>query len=277
MSGAPRWIPDWSRNQLPLENAVSFNNVVSEVLYCASGKFLNEVVSSALAAVPTHLQVCGAKVVSVGSIIKTIDRRTWRAGLNRPWSKSCASDQYALNDMSLDEVLERTVVADAYYPSTEFLTKGIASRGIKCIGIDQVGLLSPEKYELYHEAVVRALTDRRLFCTDQDHKKGLLGLGPKNGHSGNEVWMLKGSSVLHVLRPVLVDATCSHSTFDVTGDQSGLRDYWKGTVVYEYVGDCFMVGLMDGEVLDMMGEEPKRPRPAPLEDMDREFRVITLV
>ena len=50
-----------------------------------------------------------------------------------------------------------------------------------------------------------------------------------------------------------------------------------GVPTYELVGEAFVLGLMDGEVIDMLGETPKRERAAPLGDMDREFRRIGLI
>ena len=34
---------------------------------------------------------------------------------------------------------------------------------------------------------------------------------------------------------------------------------------------------MDGEVIDMLGASPERPRPLPLQDMDTQFHMIELV
>jgi hypothetical protein len=47
-----------------------------------------------------------------------------------------------------------------------------------------------------------------------------------------------------------------------------------GDRFFAYMGECFMYGLMDGEILDMMGESPRSKAPSPLEGMDREFRKV---
>lgn len=118
---------------------------------------------------------------------------------------------------------------------------------------------------------------RRLFLTEGGYVKSLLGLGWFLVEAGDQVWMLRGGGVLYILGLYFVGGTCSASTLDLTGSPSDMRDYLQGTVVYRYIGECLMVGLMDGEMLDMMGEHPTRPRPSPLKNMDENFRTITLV
>ena len=50
-----------------------------------------------------------------------------------------------------------------------------------------------------------------------------------------------------------------------------------GMPTYELVGEAFVLGLMDGEIIDMLGETPRRERPPPLADMDKDFRTIGLI
>ena len=47
-----------------------------------------------------------------------------------------------------------------------------------------------------------------------------------------------------------------------------------------FVGEVFMMGLMEGQVSEMMGKYPEKPkleRPLPLKDMANEFSNIYLV
>ncbi len=277
LPGHPRWVPEWRVYGDPLDLSAT-NKVDSENIYSASGNSCDITeVQNIPSSPPTHLKVSGVRVTRVATVVVSIERSAWRTGGQRPWPIDCASRRYAVNDMALDEVLERTVVADTCFPDAEHAMHGRACRGVDFVGFDKVRLLSPENHEIYLTALDRAWQNRMVFSTDEDYLEGLVGLGPDIAEPSDEVWMLKGGSVLYTLRPLLVDESRSHSTLDVTGDRSGLRDYWKGTVVYQYIGECFMVGLMDGEIVDMMGKEPKRSRPATLKEMDTEFRVITLV
>lgn len=72
---------------------------------------------------------------------RSIDQRAWRAGTQTPLPTACASYRYALdNDMTLDEVLERTVVADFYFQDVDHATREQVCRGIDCVGTDKVHL-----------------------------------------------------------------------------------------------------------------------------------------
>ncbi|KAF2833263.1 hypothetical protein CC86DRAFT_399895 [Ophiobolus disseminans] len=67
-------------------------------------------------------------------------------------------------------------------------------------------------------------TGRRMFCT----KGNLLGMGPKSVREGDEVWVVMGAKVPFVLRPA-----------------SGLPPR-----TYRLVGEAFVLGYMNGEVLE---------------------------
>jgi hypothetical protein len=66
---------------------------------------------------------------------------------------------------------------------------------------------------------------RRMFRTKGD----LLGMGPKSVQEGDEVWVLMGAKVPFVLRPV---------------------DGGRAPKRYRLVGEAFVLGYMDGEVLE---------------------------
>lgn len=67
---------------------------------------------------------------------------------------------------------------------------------------------------------------RLLFRTSENK----LGLGPKSTKEGDEVWLLAGTKVPYILRPV-------------------------GDKFYEFVGEAFLHGIMDGEVFRERGSE----------------------
>jgi hypothetical protein len=47
---------------------------------------------------------------------------------------------------------------------------------------------------------------------------------------------------------------------------------------YEFVGEASYPDSLNGEILlDMMGENLKRPRPSPLHEMDKEFSLVSLI
>lgn len=99
-----------------------------------------------------------------------------------------------------------------------------------------------------------------------------MGLGPHNAKAGDQVWMLKGGKVLYVLRQKVITEAVIYRSLDLSTGSSEEMVVAPDDVVYELVGECFVLGL-----LDMLGDEPRRPRPPPLCTMDREFRNIGLV
>jgi hypothetical protein len=108
-------------------------------------------------------------------------------------------------------------------------------------------------------------------CAGSSH--GLLGLSHATAKPGDELWILKGGKMPFVLRPIPMTIPSTNLT---TGETKALPVN-AGMPTYELLGEAFVLGLMDGEIIDMLGETPKRERPPPLADMDRYFRTIALI
>ena len=104
-----------------------------------------------------------------------------------------------------------------------------------------------------------------------------MGLGPEHARPSDELWILQGARVPIVLRPRVVEEQCTYGSMDLETGIGENKVIAAGETLYEIVGECFVLGLMDGEVIDMLGSPPKRPRPPPLADMDTDWRKIGLV
>jgi hypothetical protein len=76
----------------------------------------------------------------------------------------------------------------------------------------------------------KSLTMKRTFAVTQ---AGYIGLVPSYAEVGDEIWVLVGGQVLYVLRET-----------DRTKIQSK-------TKIYEFLGEAYMHGLMDGEAEDL--------------------------
>ena len=118
----------------------------------------------------------------------------------------------------------------------------------------------------------RATGGRRLFYTSA----GLMGLAVQETEIGDEIWLLRGGRVLYAPRP-LVAVEKTHAMVNLGSGDLSTTTVHLGETVYELVGEAFVLGLMDGETLEMIGESPKRPRPRSLQDMDQKFRDVRLV
>ncbi|USP73815.1 hypothetical protein yc1106_01089 [Curvularia clavata] len=102
-----------------------------------------------------------------------------------------------------------------------------------------------------HYALKTATTSRRFFLTSS----GYMGLGPKTTAEGDQVYIFKGSNIPFVVRP---DQSVSIGedgwTTLVSGDENGSKEHARITAngsfeFFQVVGDCFVYGAMDGEVL----------------------------
>ena len=93
-----------------------------------------------------------------------------------------------------------------------------------CDEFDQLwesGDLSRVEDMAYKKTVMAALMDRALYVTED---RGMMGLCMPHARAGDEVWIVYGSKLPFVLRPV-------------------------GQEVYNLIGDCYLQGAMDGEFL----------------------------
>ena len=107
----------------------------------------------------------------------------------------------------------------------------------------------------------------------RDHSQRLLGMGPEHTAPNSEIWMLKGGRALYMLSPIPLLSESELEIQDLTGTPSGVKNVKPPFTLYYYMGECFVAGLMKGELLDFMQMDAKA-RPAPLEDMDDDFRTI---
>jgi hypothetical protein len=82
-------------------------------------------------------------------------------------------------------------------------------------------------------AAERYSLGRRLVIT----QKGYLGLAPEMSQKGDVICILFGSNVPVILRPV-------------NGAGSGQNTHWA------WVGECYVHGIMDGEAMKMVTEDP---------------------
>jgi hypothetical protein len=129
------------------------------------------------------------------------------------------------------------------------------------------------------ESVEQFKRSYRLFWTrgGQEVSHGLFGLVSLSAKAGDEVWLLQGCRVLVVLRPPTAQVSRACGSVDLETGLGEIKSIDPGEAVYEFVGECFILGLMDGEAIAMLRSPPKSPRPPALVGMDTEFRKIGLV
>jgi hypothetical protein len=123
------------------------------------------------------------------------------------------------------------------------------------------------------------LEGRRFFYTNAaaaaDSSEQLAGLGPRGVHTSYEVWMFKGGKALYMVSPKRVSGVEEIQVLNVAGGESGKKQFHAGDKVYRFVGECFMPGLMQGQLVDIMKQNVDE-RPSPLRHLESDFRTICL-
>lgn len=105
-------------------------------------------------------------------------------------------------------------------------------------------------------ATIAIPTASRTYFRSQDRGHGLCY---PTCRPGDQVWVLHGSTVPFVLRPIYVDTSVEASILrpseayirDSIGSIVGVEgDLKPRTGHYQLIGDCYYDGFMDGEALD---------------------------
>ncbi|RDW66580.1 hypothetical protein BP6252_10215 [Coleophoma cylindrospora] len=98
----------------------------------------------------------------------------------------------------------------------------------------------PETILEYLRRVQTATRNRKIFvCTEStSNNEWLLGLGPSHAKEGDWACILFGCSVPVVLREYRSNSSTKH---------------------FEFIGECYIYGMMDGEALALLDEKPTNP------------------
>ena len=277
----PSWVPDWSKppSVLPLPTLADPDVETSATVFNATGRSVRGLdIQQPSPPTPRFLRVCGLRLASVDcKMIASLAGTTTDDYISgRIWESYSKSDFWTPKDVSLSEYIARTLVADC---RRIFRGDGWVSERIwTSDSVHQIMHWNFNSYQLR-----RTIQGRTLFRTrmprsapaGSDHT-ALIGLGPETMQPGDEVWLLKGGRVLYILRPAFIEEH-SPSIFEGTINLTGSEPSRDKIGSYRFVGECFVHGLMDGEVAGMLGDSPVSPKPLPLHGMDESFRVVALV
>jgi hypothetical protein len=129
-----------------------------------------------------------------------------------------------------------------------------------------------EETSAFHHAVECTSGGRRFFIT----RKGFVGTGPKHTSEGDEVFVFAGSQVPFILRRSTHSTVCRSNTLEylITNDRSDRTYFQAGSEAigmapqvgvgkicnlvhdncYCIVGDAYVHGIMDGEIMNSPGD-----------------------
>jgi len=262
------WVPRWhGKSGAPFPKSVASTG---PPLYSACGPWLDRLlINSCPYSLPLSLGIDGVRIARVGRVFKADDQGVNDFTAEREWLQDIDNTQCPLNDIPMHEVFAHTIVADSGWMGPE----ADPTRSRNAAVYIETDFDVRERI-LAKSRVKATTTGRSLFMTETDAEvnEPLLGIGPAWALPGDEIFMFKGGQVLYVVREVKVADPFSSPSLDCTGCESVTADLKSGDVIRAYVGECFMHGLMDGEILDMIGPESKREKPPALAGMDDDFK-----
>ncbi|KAI1331322.1 heterokaryon incompatibility protein-domain-containing protein [Xylariaceae sp. FL0255] len=231
-NGVPSWVPDWRG---PKVDIVAFRQSLTPrqkdvPSYKASGDR------------EPRFSIDGVRLRIDGMIVDTITEsqpvgiitRQSNFSVERAWLPPNGDAAYVAGG-TLGEAIKHCIIADMGRVNDVIVAAakddGIFERGVAVdwdlLDRSAAGLSTIEaKRQRYLINDIKCMsTGRRIFTTAQ----GYIGLGPAAANVGDKVCVFLGGRMLHVMRPI---------------DDGN----------FEYVGECYVHGMMDGEALQACGQ-----------------------
>ncbi|KAK4508534.1 hypothetical protein PRZ48_002273 [Zasmidium cellare] len=316
----PSWIPNWTTSSFlqPLPKVLDWTVPSDEQhpMYTACGRFshTSQLVFPPLQDWSTNqLFLSGLYIGTVHRVLEPVSALFLSLDMERSWQERLdPSAPYCLTGESMLTAFQRTHMVDR-----EPIDGRPTSRDKFRRGADLTGWPDPSNATDYmsRAGFIKQMTrHRKLFFVDSrpidskdripepdltataeqshpqaaDPNKLIMCLGREDVRVGDQLWALKGGSVLYVLhhRGEVVkmnDANSQGNHPDNANmpDQlwfNGAKREWKAPLhskTYHFVGEAYAHGLMDGEALEYASKSVEE-RPEVLKDMAGEFQELLL-
>ncbi|KAK4946204.1 hypothetical protein LTR10_014716 [Elasticomyces elasticus] len=281
----PTWAPDW-RQKTSIQvfpKLQDLDDLSSPALFCAATS--QETIFPSLKCDYQTVKGLRARGVRVGSLHHVQNQampNTTGLDVEDTWQPRDGAKICPLTGLSMFTVFKRTMFADikGYFGDKGQLSwrRSRAEEDFLWppVSILQHGLQYPDFVTLKRTSIGRcpfSLRSSRAALDGSD----IWGLGPGWAQAGDEVWLLQGAKVPFVLRPRHQDAHQATGDCILDLHTGTVKVYGTGQVAFEVVGECFILGLMDGELLDMMGPHPRRrERPHVLKELADNFSELDI-
>lgn len=133
-------------------------------------------------------------------------------------------------DEAISDVVNRTIIMDLDWSNWPHVTRNGKAEWPQYLSDGaNIDSAAYDRWRHHGHSLSMAAKNRRLFWTD----KGYLGLGPLRMEAGDTLCVFFGSQMLHLLR-----------------ETESKR--------YEYVGEVYAHGLMDGEAMWMVNDQERK-------------------
>ena len=214
----PTWLPDWRARVVvePLGKTITGGPCHGQRVYGACGDS-----EPVVALIKRQLHVTGFCISHITEVLAVADDSIGST-IERTWTPENAADEYPLGG-SVYEAFLHTLTVD--------VLRGMGTILCRDHAMDwsyedrrSATLSGDENYKRrqVHVSMRNATFGRRLFWTAE----GYMGLGPAAAKVGDQICVLHGGQVLYVLRA-------------------------RSANEHEFVGECYVHGLMDGEAMAM--------------------------
>ncbi|KAI1622905.1 heterokaryon incompatibility protein-domain-containing protein [Exophiala viscosa] len=283
----PTWAPDWRQKSSiqVFPKLQDLDDLSSPALFCAATN--QKTIFPSLKCDYQAVRGLRAHGVRVGYLCRVENKampRTTGLDVEDTWQPHDREKICPLTGLSMLTVFKRTMFADVkgYFGDKGQLAwrRSHAEEDILWppVSILQHGPQYPDFVTLKRTAIGRCPFSLKPSHSASDGNN-IWGLGPGWAQAGDEVWLLSGAKVPFVLRPRHQDVqrTLGGCILDL---HTGIVKAYgpdAGQVAFEIVGECFILGLMDGELLGMMGPHPhRRERPPALKDLADDFSKLVI-
>lgn len=264
-SSFPSWTPDLRLNQREtpftkmIKNPDDATTWISA--YAACGRFKEDVYPVMCDTIPMafldDLMYIQGAVIDIITDLTIVSTSRTSCDIEKSWRPAGDTTMKYFTGDTLDAAIARTVVADMLHSKGQYLTRGHSMQWPTKATVlmenqdDDIGSLKAACY------------GRRMGLT----QTGFIGIFPADTAIGDQVCVLAGGQMLHMIRPpkaTSASVTASKKEWDVSeqGDDGilqhlmrmQLHDKLSKEESYQYVGECYVHGLMDGEIIDMFKE-----------------------
>ncbi len=221
LAGLPTWTPDWSiphAVQTPLASR-------SRRKYMAAG---NTEANAYFSKTLRTIFLKGVAVDTISTLGNVLPTDYFSDDIHTQWKRMAQSVQPYPTGEDYETVYWRTLLADSgrngvesdRYNQTLYETWQNNEVLHTSVPIPNIDVINARRTE-FHTIKTRFCTGRRLFTTE----KGYLGLGPADARERTLICVLHGGPV-----PLLLHKNTRHQ-------------------YYNFIGECFIHGLMNGEAL----------------------------
>ena len=229
----PSWLPDWRdrTEQVPFAKRLRNSDGVFTKVYDASGSSLPFEPQDGLTILPISNKRVFVRGFCLDYIRTCLEVSTHHVdtSVERSWAPDNGQSLYSFTGETMQEAYLRTIVADVSNTGARQGSRGFAMVWPKKMGFEQRSEEEQEKHGGYMAALKNATVYRRFIIT----LGTMVGLAPHDTQRDDQVFIFLGGQVPYVLRP-------------------------KEGDVYQFIGEVYLHGMMDGEAMKILDDNKEK-------------------